>query len=49
MVILLDKKEIKDGVELPGLGKAEVDAEKKTIKVDKILNITPENAEKIGF
>jgi simple sugar transport system substrate-binding protein len=47
--MMLDKKEIKDGVELPGLGKATVDAAKKTIKVDKILNITPENAETIGF
>ena len=47
--MMLDGQEIKDGVEIPGLGAASVDAEAKVIKVDAILNITPENAADIGF
>jgi len=37
--LMLDGKEIKDGVEIPGLGKAEVDVKGKLIKVDKIMRI----------
>jgi simple sugar transport system substrate-binding protein len=37
--LVLDGKEIKDGVEIPGLGKASVDVAGKQIKVDKIMQI----------
>jgi simple sugar transport system substrate-binding protein len=37
--LVLDGKEIKDGVEIPGLGKATVDVPGKLIKVDKIMQI----------
>ena len=37
--LVLDGTEIKDGVEIPGLGKASVDVPGKLIKVDKILQI----------
>ncbi len=47
--MMLEGQEIKDGVEIPGLGAASVDAEAKVIKVDAILNITPENASDLGF
>lgn len=47
--MMLEGQEIKDGVEIPGLGAASVDAEAKVIKVDAILNITPENAADLGF
>lgn len=47
--LMLEKQEIKNGMEIPGLGAANVDAQAKIIKVDAILDITPENANKIGF
>lgn len=47
--MMLEGQEITDGMEVPGLGAASVDAEGKVIKVDAILNITPENAADIGF
>ena len=37
--LVLDGKEIKDGIEIPGLGKATVDVPGKLIKVDKIMQI----------
>lgn len=37
--LVLDGKEIKDGIEIPGLGKASVDVPGKLIKVDKIMRI----------
>jgi len=37
--LMLDGKPIKDGVEIPGLGKASVDVPGKLIKVDKIMRI----------
>jgi simple sugar transport system substrate-binding protein len=37
--LLLDGKPIKDGVDIPGLGKASVDVPGKLIKVDKIMRI----------
>ena len=37
--LMLDGKPIKDGVEIPGLGKAAVDVPGKLIKVDKIMRI----------
>jgi len=40
--LVLDGKEIKDGVEIPGLGKASVDVKGKLIKVDKIMRINNE-------
>ncbi len=47
--MMLEGQEITDGVEIQGLGAASVDAEAKVIKVDAILDITPENATDIGF
>lgn len=47
--ILLDGGKIKDGMELPGLGAATVDFEGRNIIFDKILDITAENADKLGF
>jgi simple sugar transport system substrate-binding protein len=43
--LVLDGKPIKDGVDIPGLGKASVDVAGKLIKVDKIMRI---NNETIG-
>ena len=43
--LLLDGKEIKDGVEVPGLGKASVDVPNKRIKVDKIMVINKETVD----
>jgi len=40
--LVLDGKPIKDGVEVPGLGKASVDVPGKLIKVDKIMRINNE-------
>jgi simple sugar transport system substrate-binding protein len=37
--LMLDGKPIKDGVEIPGLGKAAVDVPGKLIKVDKVMRI----------
>jgi simple sugar transport system substrate-binding protein len=47
--MLVDGQEIKDGMELKGLGPAHVDAAEKLIKFDAILDITGENADKLGF
>jgi simple sugar transport system substrate-binding protein len=40
--LVLDGKPIKDGVDIPGLGKASVDVAGKLIKVDKIMRINNE-------
>ena len=40
--LVLDGVEIKDGVDIPGVGKATVDAPNKRIKVDKIMQINKE-------
>ena len=40
--LVLDGKEIKDGVDIPGLGKASVDVPGKLIKVDKLMRINNE-------
>ena len=40
--LVLDGKPIKDGVDIPGLGKASVDVPGKLIKVDKIMRINNE-------
>jgi simple sugar transport system substrate-binding protein len=46
---ILDGEEIKDGMIFPELGAAKVDSAKKTIVFDKMLIITADNADKIGF
>ena len=43
--LVLDGKEIKDGVEIPGLGKAAVDVANKQIKVDKIMQINKDTVD----
>jgi simple sugar transport system substrate-binding protein len=43
--LVLDGKEIKDGIEVPGLGKATVDVANKQIKVDKIMKINKETVD----
>jgi simple sugar transport system substrate-binding protein len=43
--LLLDGKPIKDGVDIPGLGKAAVDVPGKLIKVDKIMRINNDTIE----
>ena len=40
--LALDGTEMKDGMEIPGLGKASVDVPGKLIKVDKIMRINNE-------
>jgi simple sugar transport system substrate-binding protein len=45
--LVLDGKEIKDGVEIPGLGKANVDVPGRQIKVDKIMHITKETVDEL--
>ena len=44
---LLEGNEIKDGDEIPGLGKVTVDGT--IVKLDAILDITAENADSLGF
>ncbi len=43
--LVLDGKEIVDGIEIPGLGKAAVDVENKQIKVEKIMQINKETVD----
>jgi simple sugar transport system substrate-binding protein len=43
--LVSDGKEIKDGVEIPGLGKAEVDVSGRQIKVDKIMRINKDTVD----
>jgi len=47
--MMIDKQEIKNGMQLKGLGPANVDPKGRLIKFDAILNITAENADKLGF
>lgn len=47
--MMIDKQEIKNGMQLKGLGPANVDPKGRLIKFDAILNITAENAGKLGF
>jgi simple sugar transport system substrate-binding protein len=47
--MMIDKQEIKNGMQLKGLGPATVDPKARLIKFDAILNITAENADKLGF
>jgi simple sugar transport system substrate-binding protein len=46
---ILDGNEVVDGMEIPGLGKAEVDTENRVVKVDAMIDITAENANSYGF
>ncbi|MEO8668241.1 MAG: autoinducer 2 ABC transporter substrate-binding protein [Bauldia sp.] len=43
--LMLDGKEIVDGIEIPGLGKAVVDVPNKLIKVDKIMDINKDTVD----
>jgi len=43
--LILDGKEIVDGIEVPGLGKASVDVANKWIKVDKIMDINKDTVD----
>jgi simple sugar transport system substrate-binding protein len=47
--MMIDKQEIKNGMQLKGLGPANVYPKGRLIKFDAILNITAENADKLGF
>src|SRR5512136_2061154 len=47
--MMIDKQEIKNGMQIKGLGPANVDPKGRLIKFDAILNITAENAGKLGF
>jgi simple sugar transport system substrate-binding protein len=46
---MLDGEEIKQGMEIKGLGAAEVDPKGRLVKFDAILDITAANADKLGF
>lgn len=46
---LLDGKDISPELEIEGLGKANVDMQKKVIRFNKILEVTKDNAAKLGF
>jgi simple sugar transport system substrate-binding protein len=43
--LMLDGKEIVDGIDVPGLGKASVDVANKLIKVDKIMDINKDTVD----
>lgn len=47
--MMLDGKEIKEGLEIQNLGKAEVNADTRVIKFNKILEIDKTNASSLGF
>lgn len=47
--MMLDGKEIKGGLEIQNLGKAEVNVETKVIKFNKILEVDKNNASSLGF
>lgn len=46
---MLDGKKVADGVEVKGLGKADVDTKKQVIKFNKILEVDSSNATSLGF
>jgi simple sugar transport system substrate-binding protein len=46
---MIDKEPVKEGMEIKGLGPANVDPKAKLIKFDAILDITADNADKLGF
>jgi len=47
--LLVDGFPVYEGMTVPGMGAANIDAENHIIKFDKILEITAENAESLGF
>jgi simple sugar transport system substrate-binding protein len=47
--MMLNGEAVESGMEVPGLGAAEVDTETKVIKFNSILDITAENAAELGF
>ena len=46
---MIDKEPIEEGLEIKGLGPAIVDPKMKLVKFDAILDITADNADKLGF
>ena len=46
---LLQGKEVTKDLSIEKLGKADVDMDKKVIRFNKILEVTPENAKSLGF
>jgi simple sugar transport system substrate-binding protein len=46
---MIDKEPVKEGMEIKGLGPANVDPKVKLVKFDAILDITADNADKLGF
>ncbi len=46
---MIDKEPIEEGLEIKGLGPANVDPKMKLVKFDAILDITADNADKLGF
>nr|WP_245609115.1 substrate-binding domain-containing protein [Vibrio rhizosphaerae] len=46
---ILDGKDISKGLDVPTLGKAEIDTQAKVIKFNKILEVDKSNATKLGF
>ncbi len=45
--MVIDGKEITDGMEIPGLGKVAVDKENRVIKVDKMQPLNKETIDKL--
>ncbi|MBJ5937483.1 autoinducer 2 ABC transporter substrate-binding protein, partial [Salmonella enterica subsp. enterica serovar Derby] len=48
-VQLLQGKEVNADLSIDGLGKADIDTEKKVIRFNKILEVTKDNAQSLGF
>ena len=46
---MIDKEPVEEGMEIKGLGPANVDPKVKLVKFDAILDITADNADKLGF
>lgn len=46
---LLQGKEVNKDLSIEGLGKADVDMEHKVIRFNKILEVTKDNAQSLGF
>ncbi len=46
---LLQGKEVNADLSIDGLGKADIDTEKKVIRFNKILEVTKDNAQSLGF
>ena len=46
---MIDKEKIENGMEVKELGPANVDQTTRLVKFDAILDITSDNADKLGF